>query len=379
MPKELAFPAFRVDRSSAKRLSDLVGEGLRKAILSGFYKAGDVLPARDRLAAHYGVSETVVRKALQGLMSENLLVSRPKIGCTVLKPKARKTFEKVLIAISEQSGSYALSVSEAMIESVLIRAGYCPYSVKLESQRDGSIDRELFRMALEHKPDFVVISCSELHQKALRGIVERQGCPYLVIGDDRRSRQGEIADIGMSYVKPLEDVVEHCRRARVCNICQVDFGSDSPIMNIWNRLRTSEMFIERLSVDMRPVYANLEAIQRASAEAMQRRLKAGPLPDLLFFVDDYLTMGALPALLEKGVRIPEDVKVVTFANRGFGPVFTKPFARIEVDMRKRGKAIAEGLVAWFRTGVFPDISEEGGPVYLPGDTFPIRCSSSSAR
>ena len=366
------YPSFRVDRTSAKKLSDLFGDGLRKAITSGFYKAGDVLPARDKLAAHYGVSETVVRKALQGLMSENLLVSRPKIGCTVLKPKAQKTFGKVLIAISEQSGSYALSVSEAMIESVLIRAGYCPYSVKLESRRDGSIDRELFRQALEHKPDFVVIHCSDLHHKVLGGIVERQGCPYLVIGDEGQSRQGEIADIGMSYVKPLEDVVRACRQSHVCNICQVDFGSDSPIMNIWNRLRTSEMFIERLSVDMHPVYANLEAIQRASAEAMQRRLKAGPLPDLLFFVDDYLTMGALPVLLENGIRIPEDVKIITFANCGFGPVFTKSFARIEVDMRKRGKAIADGLVTWFRTGAFPDISDMGGPVYVPGDTFPLR-------
>ena len=121
-----------------------------------------------------------MRKALSRLMAENLLVSRPRIGCTVLKPKNRKSFEKVLIAISEQSGSYALSVSEAMIESVLIRAGYCPYSVKLESRRDGSIDRELFRQALEHKPDFVVIHCSDLHHKVLGGIVERQGCPYQI-------------------------------------------------------------------------------------------------------------------------------------------------------------------------------------------------------
>ena len=78
------YPAFEVDRASAKRLSDLFGEGLRKAIVSGFYKAGDVLPARDKLAVHYGVSETVVRTALRQLMAENLLVSRPKIGCMVL-------------------------------------------------------------------------------------------------------------------------------------------------------------------------------------------------------------------------------------------------------------------------------------------------------
>ena len=365
------FPDFKVDRTCAGYLSDQLYTGLRTAIHSEFYSQGGCLPSRERIAAHYGVSETVVRKALRQLMIEGLLVSHPKVGCIVKSPKVRKTFEKVLIAIAEQSGSYALNVCEAMIESVLIRAGYCPYSVKLESKRNGDIDRDLFRLALEHKPDFVVLYCSGLHSKTLGRIVGRYGIPYLVIGDDLRAQQGEIADICTPYIKPLEEVVEACRRAHVRNICQVDFGSNSPIMNIWNRLRSSEMFIERLSVDMNMVYANLERIQQASAEAMEQRLRRGPLPDLLFFVDDFLTMGALPVLLENGIRIPEDVKIITFANCGFGPVFTKSFARIAVDMRKRGKAIAEGLVTWFRTGVFPTLSPEGVPVYIPGETFPV--------
>ncbi len=51
---------------------------------------------------------------------------------------------------------------------------------------------------------------------------------------------------------------------------------------------------------------------------------------------------------------------------------TLAFPEFKLGMRKQGEAIAEGLVAWFRTGAFPDISEEGGPVYVPGDTFPVR-------
>ena len=364
------YPGFRVDRARAERLSDQLYAGFDAAIASGFYTAGDILPAREQIAARYGVSETVVRKALSRLMAEDVLVSHPGIGCVVKKAKKRNAFVKVLIATAELSGSYAISISEAMIESELIRAGYCPYSVKLESKRNGDIDVGLFRQALKHRPDFVVISCSDVHRKTLTRVVERFGCPYLVVGCGFESRNGKIADVGLSFVKPMEEVVQACRRARVRNICQVDFGSNSPIMNIWNRLRDSEMFIERLSVDMNAVFADLEGMQRASAEAMKRRLRSGPLPDLLFFVDDYLTMGALPVLLENGIRIPEDVKVVTFANRGFGPVFTKPFSRIEVDMRLRGKVIAEGLIAWFRTGVFNESSTAGQPVYIPGETFP---------
>lgn len=366
----LRFPDFRVDRASVHRLSDQVYSGLRTAIDSGFYKPDDRLPPRDRIAAHYGVSETVVRAAVRRLIAENFLQSRSRIGCIVKRTPRRKTFEKVLIVLSEQSGSYALNVTEAMIESVLLREGYCAYSVKLTSSRDGDIDLGLFRLALGHRPDFVVFLCSELHREKLRATAERYGAPYLVVGGKNSGRRGGIADIGSHSVGPLEDVLKACRRARIRNVCQVDFGSNSPYLNIWNRLRSSNMFIERLSVDLGPVYANLEGIQRAAAAAMQKRIDSGPLPDLLFFVDDYLTMGALPVLLENGVRIPEDVRIVTFANKGFGPVFSKTFARISHDPRKSGRAIAESLVVWFKTGVFPRVSSSSDFVYIPGETFP---------
>ena len=46
---------------------------------------------------------------------------------------------------------------------------------------------------------------------------------------------------------------------------------------------------------------------------------------MLYLADDYLAMGVMTALLAHGIRIPEDVRVVVWANKGggCGPVFTK--------------------------------------------------------
>ena len=52
----------------------------------------------------------------------------------------------------------------------------------------------------------------------------------------------------------------------------------------------------------------------------------GWLPDVLFFVDDYIASGAMVALLHEGVRIPEDVRVASLYNKGLGPVAPLTFA-----------------------------------------------------
>jgi hypothetical protein len=78
--------------------------------------------------------------------------------------------------------------------------------------------------------------------------------------------------------------------------------------------------------------------------------------------------GAPPRLLERGIGIPNDVRVVTLANRGFGPVFTKSFACIEVDPYQCGVDDGNRLLAWMRTG--KPQPRASTAIYIPGDTFP---------
>ena len=61
-------------------------------------------------------------------------------------------------------------------------------------------------------------------------------------------------------------------------------------------------------------------------DRMLERMKKGPLCDLLFVADDHLALGVIPALLEGGVRIPEDLKFVTHYNKGFGLVMAEATA-----------------------------------------------------
>ena len=93
-----------------------------------------------------------------------------------------------------------------------------------------------------------------------------------------------------------------------------------------------------------------------------------PLPDLFIFTDDYLAQGALIALAVAGVRIPEDVAVVTHANKGLGPVWDKPLSRLEMDAASHADAVSRALADYLKTGVHPPELDLGS-VYKPGATF----------
>jgi DNA-binding LacI/PurR family transcriptional regulator len=59
------------------------------------------------------------------------------------------------------------------------------------------------------------------------------------------------------------------------------------------------------------------------------------------FDDDYLADGGLVALYEAGLRVPEDVKVVFYSNKGNEPVLGVSAARIENDPVSYGDAVAQ--------------------------------------
>ena len=75
------------------------------------------------------------------------------------------------------------------------------------------------------------------------------------------------------------------------------------------------------------------------------------------------------ALQHHGVRLPEDVKVVTWANHGLGPVFWKSLARMEMDPYAHGATIAQYVLSFLRGHGLPDDAAIG-PRYIDGDTFP---------
>ena len=84
--------------------------------------------------------------------------------------------------------------------------------------------------------------------------------------------------------------------------------------------------------------------------------------------DDYLTSGALLALSYAGLKVPEHVRLATFANTGLGPDYCRPLSRMELDPGKVGETVAAAVVEYFKAGTFPS-GIIVGPKWIAGETM----------
>jgi GntR family transcriptional regulator len=72
-----------INRDSAVPLYRQLFQSLHNQIHRGDYKTGEAIPTEEQLAAMYEVSRVTVRKALQGLVDEGLVVRQPGKGTFV--------------------------------------------------------------------------------------------------------------------------------------------------------------------------------------------------------------------------------------------------------------------------------------------------------
>lgn len=72
------------------------------------------------------------------------------------------------------------------------------------------------------------------------------------------------------------------------------------------------------------------------------------------FSGDYTASGALKSLMSAGVRIPDDVRVIAWSNRGNGPVFPFPVDYAQLDPYAHGRVIVCGVLSALHGDGFPN-------------------------
>lgn len=362
-------PPFSLERRRRGNLAEQIAASLREAIVTGYYKPGDVLPPIRELAHVLEVGRVNVERAVAMLTGEGLLNPRPKIGSVVCGTDAPLWKGQVLIVVPPGRANHYINVMGSVLRDALAEAGYLFLMASVPRKADGSFDFSFLQTMLRQRVDLVV----QLHDKDEISLwLSKHGVPFVrVTTGTRCDAENCIGTILNRSGDAFSAFAEHCSRSGVGNVLQVfawQSMSAVPALRARN-VQTTEWLLDFR--DCRLVTGSVVA-QKAADEVWRRLNEEGRgwLPDVLYLGDDYLASGAVTALLAAGVRIPEDVRVVTWANRGSGcgPVFVKPFTRIEVDTAAHGGRVAECVLSYLRSGTFPD-GTVIGPEYIRGETF----------
>lgn len=368
MDSEYKKPPFSVDRGRRGNLAAQIADGLRRSIQTGFYRPGELLPPIRALASMLEVGRVNVERAVASLTEEGLLNPRPKVGSVVCGAGEALWKGQVLIVVPPGASNPVVNAISGMLRDELTKAGYLFLIASVPRRENGSFDFSMLKTVLRQRVDLVIL----LHDK--KAIAERlsaEGVPFVRLASDGYRPEHCAGLVRFDAAAAFSGFEEHCRRRKPKSVLLASLWDEMVPEGI---LEIDGVGAEKMKIGKNGLFAaDGASIAELAVGIFERKFRdegRGWLPDVLYLADDYFAMGALTALLAHGIRIPEDVRVVVWANKGggCGPVFTKRFTRIEVDIRSCGTKVVEGVLQYLRTGAFPDIVD-ASPIYISGDTF----------
>lgn len=354
---------FALDPQAEGTLSEQLADQIRRAIARGTLKRGDVLPGIRELAAMTGTSVRVPQAAMKILADENLVKARPRLGCTVLARDSKTWKGRVLVvSASAYEGYYHRGLLNTLIDC-LVRARYHVDQARVLAGAGERLARADLRRALGGKYDLVIVLFGD---RRIIDMVRRAGLPFFVCACPTAWR-------GTACVGGFESVCDHAflavaRRAKAVGVRRAVQVRQSEGPDAREAFARQGIEVRDVVVWPEMSERRLESFVRCGLEAVAKLLAKGDRPDLLILADDYLAIGGLQALAAAGVRVPEDLRLVAFANYGLGPVCPKPLDRIESNPFSDGRHVAECLLRFLSTGKFLGLVNVDRP-YLPGETL----------
>ena len=348
---------FQVDRKLNVDITTQVTDGLREAILTGFYKPGDVLPKIMEFTRGLNVSLRPLLPAYRTLKKEGLISPRRSIGTVVVGPKADVLHGRVVIVNQGDTPAYFDTVVGEALTRRLNAAGYAVSSVSaipLGERRDDA-EKERFDIrqlsaALRQKTSLAVIMGSV---PPIERAVAATGTPFFTIGWTKPGTIGCVGCVPLNINGALPGILARLRERNVRSLVQMGIRQADLIGS--DALRaTCDSYEELVGWPRHGERVSLDAIVRAAYNLFRARYRTkADLPGAFLFVDDYLARGALTALLAAGIRTGRDVLFITLANKGNLPVHPDPLDLILCDPAREADAMADALVAYLDTGAVP--------------------------
>jgi LacI family transcriptional regulator len=88
-------------------------------------------------------------------------------------------------------------------------------------------------------------------------------------------------------------------------------------------------------------------------EAMQKLLALDPRPDGVFCYNDPITIGVIDAILESGLRVPEDIAVIGCGNLHFDKSLRVPLSSVDQQSRTIGERAGKLVLSLIEAKVGP--------------------------
>jgi LacI family transcriptional regulator len=208
------------------------------------------------------------------------------------------------------------------------------------SEEDASTEASEVDRLLARQVDGLLIASSQTpNEVELFSRIEARGVPYVLI--DRRFGESNAPYVGADDEAigrlATEHLIEHgCRR-----IAHIAGPATAPGTG---RLKGYRDALSAHGISVPESYVERARDDASGYEATRRLLALNPRPDGIFGYNDPTAAGAMKAILEAGIRIPEEIKVIGVGNVHYSDLLRVPLSTIDQSSASIGEQAADILI-----------------------------------
>lgn len=328
-------------------LHEQIAQTLRDEIRAGL-RPGTKLDSESALSKRFTTSIVTVREALLLLAREGLLIRKQGSGTYVAEPP--KSLHLAILTdghlYNAQTSPFFMSAAMAMVR-LFAAAGYAARCY-MGAQKECPADKD--------RP--VTYWSDAVKKQEVLGVAALATQPNATWMEPLTARQVPI--VGPAHRYEYGVTHDHANFARRAVEYLVARGRRRIALLGWHSRQEPSAYYDRTLDELRaahglqtpPDWAPPAASHLQVGETWRqfRRLwSASPLkPDGLVIGDDWQAREVVPALLECGIRIPEDLLLLAHSNKGSGLSYPFPVVELEHDPESYGEAMGKLLLQRLR-------------------------------
>jgi LacI family transcriptional regulator len=249
---------------------------------------------------------------------------------------ARRTF-MIGLVVPDLMHSFFAEIAKGVAESIR-PLGYDV--VICNSEENGEVESSEVERLLARQVDGLVIASAQPPSSTdLFERIDARGVPYVLI--DRRFPGVQAPYIGGDD----EQIGRLATRHLIERGCQrIAHIAGPPLTPGAGRLKGYREALAAAGLSVPAGYV-VEAHDDATGyEAARALLAVRPRPDAIFGYNDPTAAGAMKAVLEAGIRIPEEIKVIGVGNVHYSDLLRVPLSTIDQGSASIGRQAAEILM-----------------------------------
>lgn len=285
------------------------------------------------LRNHSDISEETRRRVLKRIKELNY---RPNLAARALITGRSNT---VGLIVPDLLHPFFSQVAKAMSGALRARG----YGLLISSSEDdAALERAEVESLLARRVDAVVLASAQTSAAGALAQVEELGVPSVLI--DRRF-PGRVAHfIGVDDEAVGQMVTAHlieqgCRR--IAHIRGPQVSTSVGRFEGYKRALAAARMAARPELVVPVGASGDDRGEPGGHHAMRKLLSLKPRPDGVFCYNDPVALGAMRAILEAGLRIPDDIAVVGCGNIPYGDLLRVPLSTVDQDSARIGEAAAE--------------------------------------